>query len=66
MHIDIRKPYKRLHEYFDIEHLVSQEPFGQFKKWFEEAAEHVEEPNAFCLSTASKYIFIFHEESSLI
>lgn len=54
INIDIRKPYKRLDEYFDIEHLVSKEPMGQFKKWFEEAAECVEEPNSFCLSTATK------------
>ncbi|CAF1409469.1 unnamed protein product [Rotaria magnacalcarata] len=51
---NIRKPYKRLDEYFDIEHLVSREPFGQFKNWFEDAVAHVEEPNGFCLSTASK------------
>jgi pyridoxamine 5'-phosphate oxidase len=52
--LDIRKPYKQLNEYFDIEHLVSREPFGQFKKWFEEAAEYTDEPNSFCLATATK------------
>ncbi|UJR14984.1 hypothetical protein I4U23_001962 [Adineta vaga] len=50
----IRKPYKQPNEYFGTEHLVSHEPFGQFKKWFEEAFEYVEEPNSFCLSTATK------------
>ena len=52
--LDMRKSYRKLNDYFDIEHLVSHEPFGQFKKWFEEAVEHVEEPNAFCLATATK------------
>lgn len=52
--LDIRKPYKALDEYFDIEHLVAKEPINQFKKWFEEAAAHVDEPNAFCLATATK------------
>ncbi|CAF1204162.1 unnamed protein product [Rotaria sp. Silwood1] len=51
---NIRKPYKRLDEYFGTEHLVSHEPMGQFKKWFEEAVEYIDEPNAFCLSTATK------------
>lgn len=54
LRLDIRKPYKKLNEYFGIEHLVSKEPFGQFKHWFEEAAQHIEEPNAFCLATATK------------
>jgi pyridoxine/pyridoxamine 5'-phosphate oxidase len=53
-HIALRKPYKQPNEYFGTEHLVSHEPFGQFKKWFEEAVEHTEEPNAFCLATATK------------
>ncbi|CAF0904716.1 unnamed protein product [Adineta steineri] len=50
----LRKPYKQPNEFFGVEHLVSKEPFGQFKKWFEEAVEYVEEPNSFCLSTATK------------
>jgi hypothetical protein len=53
-HTDLRKPYKQPNEFFGIEHLVSHEPFGQFKKWFEEAVDHVEEPNAFCLAPATK------------
>jgi len=52
--LDIRKAYKQPNEYFDIEHLVSHEPIGQFKNWFEEAAKYIEEPNAFCLATATK------------
>ncbi|CAF3335902.1 unnamed protein product [Rotaria sp. Silwood2] len=51
---NIRKPYKRLDEYFGTEHLVSHEPMGQFKKWFEEAVEYIDEPNSFCLATATK------------
>ncbi len=54
--IDIRKPYKQPNEYFGIEHLVSHEPFGQFKQWFEEAVQYVDEANAFCLATATKYL----------
>ena len=51
---DLRKPYKQPNEYFGTEHLVSHEPFSQFKQWFEEAVEYAEEPNAFCLATATK------------
>ncbi|CAF0812357.1 unnamed protein product [Adineta ricciae] len=50
----LRKPYKQPHEFFGIEHLVAKEPISQFKKWFEEAYEYLDEPNAFCLSTATK------------
>ena len=50
----LRKPYKQPHEFFGIEHLVAKEPISQFKKWFEEAYEYVDEPNGFCLSTATK------------
>jgi pyridoxamine 5'-phosphate oxidase len=61
----MRRPYKQPHEYFGTEHLVSHEPFGQFKKWFEEAVEYVDEPNAFCLSTATKYRLVFSARTSL-
>lgn len=38
------------------EHLVSKEPIGQFKAWFDEACSRKEilEPNAMCVSTATK------------
>jgi len=51
---NLRKPYKQPHEYFGIEHLVSHEPFGQFRHWLKEAVEHTSEPNGFCLATATK------------
>jgi len=59
MAVDIggmRKPYHDKSETFDMKDLVSREPFGQFKAWFEEATAHenIEEANAMCLSTATK------------
>ncbi|VVC92150.1 unnamed protein product [Leptidea sinapis] len=59
MSIDIggmRIKYKDKNETFLEKHLVSKEPFGQFKSWFEEACSRKEilEPNAMCLATASK------------
>ena len=52
----MRKPYKGENEYFDIEHLSSKEPFGQFKEWFQTACETdgIIEANAMVLSTATK------------
>ena len=54
----MRKPYKGENEYFDIEHLSSKEPFGQFKEWFETACatDGIIEANAMVLSTATKYV----------
>ncbi|XP_046965760.1 pyridoxine/pyridoxamine 5'-phosphate oxidase-like [Vanessa cardui] len=59
MSIDIggmRIRYKDREETFLEKHLVSKEPFGQFKVWFEEACSRKEilEPNAMCLATATK------------
>ncbi|CAG9125378.1 hypothetical protein JYU34_006028 [Plutella xylostella] len=59
MSIDIggmRIRYKDKSETFLESHLVSKEPFGQFKAWFEEACTRKEilEPNAMCLATATK------------
>lgn len=59
MSIDIggmRIKYKDKDETFLEKHLVSKEPFGQFKAWFEEACSRKEilEPNAMCLATVSK------------
>jgi len=58
MAVDIggmRKPYHDKSDFFDFKDLVSKEPFGQFKAWFEEASNHKEiyEANAMCLSTAT-------------
>ena len=58
MAVDIggmRKPYHSKEDVFDFGDLVAQEPFGQFKAWFEEATniKTIEEANAMCLSTAS-------------
>ncbi|KAG6440680.1 hypothetical protein O3G_MSEX001363 [Manduca sexta] len=58
MSIDIggmRIKYKDKNETFLEKHLVSKEPFGQFKSWFEEACSRKEilEPNAMCLATVS-------------
>ncbi|XP_021188190.3 pyridoxine/pyridoxamine 5'-phosphate oxidase [Helicoverpa armigera] len=59
MSIDIggmRIKYKDKDDTFLESHLVSKEPFGQFKAWFDEACTKKEilEPNAMCLATVSK------------
>ncbi|XP_068633131.1 pyridoxine/pyridoxamine 5'-phosphate oxidase-like isoform X1 [Battus philenor] len=59
MSIDIggmRIKYKDKKDTFLEKHLVSKEPFGQFKSWFEDACDKKEilEPNAMCLATVSK------------
>lgn len=53
---DMRIKYKDKHETFTEEQLVSKEPIGQFKAWFEEACKtpQVFEPNAMFLGTATK------------
>jgi len=50
----MRKPYKDAQETFDVDHLVSKNPFTQFDHWFKEAckAEGILEPNAMALATA--------------
>lgn len=55
----MRIKYKDKNDTFLEKHLVSKEPFGQFKVWFEEACTRKEilEPNAMCLATATKYVF---------
>merc|ERR550517_2259989 len=58
MAVDIggmRKPYHDKSDFFDFKDLVSKEPFGQFKAWFEEASNNkgIYEANAMCLSTAT-------------
>lgn len=56
MMLGMRKPYKGATECFDIEHLASKEPFGQFSDWFETACntDGIMEANAMALSTATK------------
>lgn len=52
----MRIKYKDKHELFLESSLVSKEPIGQFKAWFDYACSTptVNEPNAMCLATASK------------
>jgi len=52
----MRIKYRSKNELFLEKDLVSQEPIGQFKAWFEEAKDvaGILEPNAMCLATASK------------
>lgn len=54
----MRIKYKDKNDTFLEKHLVSKEPFGQFKAWFDEACTRKEilEPNAMCLATTSKYV----------
>jgi len=54
--LGMRIKYRSKNELFLEKDLVSQEPIGQFKAWFEEAKDvaGILEPNAMCLATASK------------
>lgn len=56
----MRIKYKDKDDTFLEKHLVSKEPFGQFKAWFEEACSRKEilEPNAMCLATVSRYVIL--------
>ena len=50
---DLRREYSKYA--LDIEH-VYEEPFGQFREWFDEALKaELTEPNAMTLSTADKH-----------
>ncbi|VDI39838.1 pyridoxamine 5'-phosphate oxidase [Mytilus galloprovincialis] len=53
---DMRAPYRTHGDSFDVDDLVSREPFLQFKNWFEEAKlePNIEEANAMALATATK------------
>lgn len=53
---DLRIKYKDRNETFTEENLVSKEPIGQFKAWFEEACAtpQIMEPNVVFLATATK------------
>ena len=52
----MRKPYNEKHNTFTEGDLVAKEPILQFKSWFDLACQtpNILEPNAMCLSTASK------------
>jgi pyridoxamine 5'-phosphate oxidase len=52
----MRIKYRDKRELFLEKDLVSKEPIGQFKEWFEVArqTQGILEPNAMCLATASK------------
>lgn len=53
----MRIKYKDKSETFMEEQLVSKEPIGQFKEWFNEACKtpQIFEPNAMILATATRY-----------
>jgi pyridoxamine 5'-phosphate oxidase len=53
---DMRVSYSRGDDGFDVANLVAKEPFTNFKHWFDAMRESkmVHEPNAMCLSTATK------------
>lgn len=55
--LDMRIKYKDKSDCFTEDHLVSKEPFGQFKHWFEIACKTpgIQEANAVFLATATKY-----------
>lgn len=56
----MRVKYKLKEEVFTENDLVSKEPIGQFKKWFDEACltDGILEANAMCLSTCTRYVAI--------
>lgn len=52
----LRLKYKKRGEVFLEEHIAVKEPIALFGKWLQEALDNTDiiEPNAMCLSTASK------------
>lgn len=52
----MRIKYKGKSEIFTEKDLKGNEPFGQFREWFEEACDHpsILEANSVCLATATK------------
>lgn len=52
----MRTPYRSSADGFDVDDLVSREPFKQFETWFEEARQipDIMEANAMALATATK------------
>ena len=57
----MRKPYKGVQDVFLVEDLVSQEPFGNFKHWFDTAynTDGIHEANAMSLATATKLVVVW-------
>lgn len=53
---DMRIKYKDKSETFTEDNLISKEPIGQFKAWFEEVCNtpQILEPNAMLLATATR------------
>ncbi|CAF1356689.1 unnamed protein product [Rotaria sordida] len=52
---NVRKFSKKTDEYFDIDHLVSREPYSQFKKWFDDVEnQQIDEARIFTLATTTK------------
>lgn len=53
---DMRRAYNSTNQFFDEADLVSKEPFGNFRHWFEAASKQssILEPNSMALATATK------------
>ncbi|KAJ8314126.1 hypothetical protein KUTeg_008687 [Tegillarca granosa] len=53
---DMRTPYRSSSDTFDVEDLVSRNPFKQFESWFDEACHtpDIVEANAMALATSTK------------
>ncbi|XP_060086200.1 pyridoxine/pyridoxamine 5'-phosphate oxidase-like [Ylistrum balloti] len=53
---EMRTPYRSTADTFDLDDLVSKDPFKQFQNWFEFARSHphIEEANAMALATSTK------------
>lgn len=53
---DMRIKYKDRNQTFDVNNLISKEPIGQFKAWFDQACNSPEilEPNAMLVATATR------------
>lgn len=57
---DMRQAYNSANQFFDEADLVSKEPFGNFRHWFEAASKQlgILEPNSMALATATKLVFL--------
>ena len=54
----MRKAYRGEQEVFDVDKLVSCEPFANFQNWFDQACktDGILEANAMALATATKFL----------
>ena len=52
----MRTPYRSTSDVFDIDDLVSKDPYKQFESWFDEACHtpNIGEANAMAIATANK------------